>query len=309
MTASILHKIVPAPTRRTLRLYWNDFRHKYRRLMCSFAPQDLLAGIQRCGIQPGDSVLVHSSFSEFQGFRGTPLDVITVLEEAVGSEGVLLMPTHSFEGVAAEYAIHPKVFNPLTSPSFVGILPEVFRRKKDVHRSLHPTHSVAAWGHRACSFLDQHHMASSPCGRGTPYHRLYEADGKILMIDVPVILTFYHCVEEILEPLFPVSPFTRETYRLPIQSEQGLIYSAPMRLYDPLVSQQRWVDPLVKALKKAGCWKETKVANVGLVAVKARDVAKTTEKLARRRIFCYRGWSEMGDRIALHAAARGFFVP
>lgn len=289
----LMHSVIPAQARRTLRIYWNGLKHKYRKLMCSFAPEDLRAGIQRCGIKPGDAILVHSSFSGFQGFRGTPADVITMLEEAVGPDGILMMPTHSFEGVAAEYATHPRVFNPRTSPSFVGILPELFRRKKGVQRSLHPTHSVAAWGNRACSFLQDHHMAASPCGRGTPYYRLYEANGKILMIDVPVILTFYHCVEEMLEPLFPISPFTRETYRLPIQSGNGVIYSAPMRLYDPVVSQQRWIDPLVKALKQAGCWNETKVANVGLVAVNARDVAEMTEKLARRGTFCYHGWSEM----------------
>lgn len=290
--STLLQKVVPASSKRKLKRRWNELRFKYRRLLCSFTAEDLLAGLRRCDLHIGDSVLVHSSYGGFQGFRGTAVDVIGTLQKAVSSEGTLMMPTHSFEGVAAEYSVRPKVFNPLTSPSYVGLLPDLFRRTEGVRRSLHPTHSVAAWGKRSSWFLHDHHRAASPCGRGTPYHRLLEADGKILLIDTPPILTFYHCVEELLEPLFPFSPFTRDTYSLPIKTDAGVIYSAPMRLFDPAVSARRSLEPLEEALREAGLWKETKVANVRLAAVRARDVVATTEMLARQGVFCYRDLNE-----------------
>lgn len=290
---TFLKKLVPISSKRKLKQHWNELRFKYRRLFCSFTAEDLLGGLRRCDLHVGDSVLVHSSYGGFQGFRGNVVDVIATLQKAVSSEGTLMMPTHSFEGVAAEYSSRPKVFNPLTSPSFVGILPDLFRRTEGVSRSLHPTHSVAAWGKRSSWFLQDHHLAVSPCGHGTPYHRLLEADGKILLIDTPPILTFYHCVEELLEPLFPFSPFTKDTYSLPIKTDSGIIYSTPMRLFDPAVSARRSLEPLEEALRKAGLWKETKVANVRLAAVRARDVVAMTEKLARQGVFCYTDWNEL----------------
>ena len=39
-----------------------------------------------------------SSFDSFAGFRGTPAAVIRTLQEAVGPEGTILMPTLPFDG-------------------------------------------------------------------------------------------------------------------------------------------------------------------------------------------------------------------
>jgi aminoglycoside 3-N-acetyltransferase len=65
-------------------------------------------------------------------------------------------------------------------------------------RSLHPTHSVAALGHRAREFCAGHESDDSPCSPTSPYGRLLESGGKILLLGVDLTrCTFIHCLEEI----------------------------------------------------------------------------------------------------------------
>ena len=282
-------KLLPSSVRPILRGYQHHLRRAYRRLRYPFTGEDLVKGLRDCGIHPGDTVFVHSSFSNFEGFRGGGRDVLAALRQAVGEEGTLLMPTLSFTGSAVAYAARPKIFNPASSPSLVGMLPELFRRSPGVSRSLHPTHSVAAAGPRSEWFLKDHHLAESPCGRGTPYYRLLEADGKILLLDVGLsILTFYHTIEELIEPLLPESALTRTKYILPIRLGNEIVQSAPMRLFEPSVSARRTLQPLERALREGGMWKSVKVANIVLTVVTAKDCLATAEALARRGVFCYR---------------------
>ena len=56
------------------------------------------AALSALGLRPGQVVMVHSSFDRFAGFTGKPSEVIQALEDAVGPEGTLLMPTLPFTG-------------------------------------------------------------------------------------------------------------------------------------------------------------------------------------------------------------------
>jgi aminoglycoside N3'-acetyltransferase len=62
-------------------------------------------------------------------------------------------------------------------------------------------HPVAGWGRKAPAILDKHQLARSPCGESSPFHRLLEANGRILLAGVGIrSMTFFHCLEEILQP-------------------------------------------------------------------------------------------------------------
>jgi hypothetical protein len=78
-------------------------RAGYVRRFRSFGREDLLLMLRRLGVAPGDVVMAHSSYERFEGFRGSPLDAIAVLEEAVGAEGTLLMVTLPFTGSATDF--------------------------------------------------------------------------------------------------------------------------------------------------------------------------------------------------------------
>jgi aminoglycoside 3-N-acetyltransferase len=63
---------------------------------------------------------------------------------------------------------------------------------------LHPTHSVAAIGRSAAELVADHEIAKTPCGLGTPYARLLDAGGQILLLGVSLKRnTCFHTVESL----------------------------------------------------------------------------------------------------------------
>ena len=279
---------LPAPTKALLRSRYRGWRSSYVRWRKGFSTQDFVQALAGAGIERGDVVLVHSGMTGFEGFRGTAMEIIAVLKETVGLSGMLIMPTLSMTGSAIEIAESGKVFDPRTTPSKVGLITELFRRTEGVSRSVHPTHSVAAWGTGAAGFVANHHLAATPCGRGTPFHRLLERGGKVLLAGVGIeAMTFYHCAEDLLEDRLPVSPFTRETFVLKCRVNGTILDTAPMRLYDPEVSHRRRLDPLAAELHARGLWREARTGSLTLTALRAADVVVALEAMAGRGVFCY----------------------
>jgi aminoglycoside N3'-acetyltransferase len=181
-----------------------------------------------------------------------------------------------------------RIFDPQRTPAQVGLLAEVFRRSPDVLRSVHPTHSVAAWGADAGWWIQDHHLAETPCGRGTAFARLLERNGKILLAGVDITTcSFFHCAEELLESRMPESPFGPQRFVLKCRVEGRILETAPMRFYDPGVSRRRRMQPLAVALQKAGRWRETRTGTLHLISLQAEEVLRTLTEMADRGQFCY----------------------
>ncbi len=267
---------------------YKGLRADYVRRRYAFTSHELIASLRRVGVKPGDVLLVHSSFDEFQGFAGNPTDVILALQEAVGCSGTLLMPTSPFTGTAVDYVSTHPVFDVSKTPSRMGLITELFRRSPGVMRSVHPTHAVAAWGANAAGIIKDHHLADTPCGRHTPYGRLLDFDGKILFLGTDIdVMTFFHCMEEELESRMPFSPFTTQVFSATSRDANGEIVRSAMRLFEPAYSRRRNLGKLVPVLKSCGYWNEGSVGRVGVILLNAHDVRKACHMLADRGDFCY----------------------
>jgi aminoglycoside 3-N-acetyltransferase len=286
MPALILSLVQPAKA--WLRGPYRKARSKYVRWRHGFGRSELLAALKLAGVQSGDSVIVHSAIKAFEAFEGNATDIIAVFREAVGAEGTLMMPTLSMSGSAIDFAKSGRIFDPRTTPSHVGLLSEVFRRLPGVVRSVHPTHSVAVSGPDTAWWIADHHLAETPCGRGSPFHRLLERDGKIVLAGTEVpALTFFHCAEELLENRMPFSPFTEERYVMHCKIEGQIIETVAMRLYAADVSRRRRLAPLEERLRAKKVWGESRTGTLTIAAVRARDVLETLNEMADAGVFCY----------------------
>ena len=58
---------------------------------------------------------------------------------------------------------------------------ELFRKRKGVLRSLHPTHSVAVSGPHAADFVRDHHECGA-CAQGSPFDHIARAGGHVMLI-------------------------------------------------------------------------------------------------------------------------------
>lgn len=244
--------------------------------------------IRRLGVTSGDTLLVHSSYDAFVGFTGKPSTVITVLQEAVGTEGTLLMPSMAFTGTAVDYVRKAPPFDVARTPSRMGLITELFRRMPHVIRSVHPTHSVAIWGRDANALAEGHHRCGTPCGAGSPFARLLERHGKILMLGADIdSLTFFHSVEEMFESRMPVSPFTSEVFNLQSKDREGAWIPTQTRLFEPAVSRRRNLGTLARALKRRGALVEVRTGLMRSALVSADDVVAAVAALADAGVYCY----------------------
>jgi aminoglycoside 3-N-acetyltransferase len=157
-----------------------------------------------------------------------------------------------------------------------------------VRRSLHPTHPIAGWGARAADVLADHRLAGTPCGAGSPFAKLLDADGKVLLLGVGVrAMTFFHFLEEQLEDRMPFSPFTAQRFALSVRDEGGQVWPVVTRLYDPAVSRKRDVRLMIPHLKARGFWHEQRIGVLDVVVLRSRDVSQVASDMAAKGLFCY----------------------
>jgi aminoglycoside 3-N-acetyltransferase len=162
-----------------------------------------------------DAVLVvHSGFRRLShaGYRAEAL--VEMLARACGT---LVMPAMSWRLVTPQNPI----FDELATPSHVGVLAELFRTRYASHRSLHPTHSVAAAGPLAAELTGSHHHGTTPCAANSPYGLMRAHPASILMIDCGFErCTAIHLPEELVAPdLYLLPEGEAESYEL--RARQG----------------------------------------------------------------------------------------
>ena len=263
-------------------------RSAYINRFHSFTPADFREQLRGLGVETGDVLCVQSSFDQFMGFQGNVGDAIQSLKDAVGQDGGLLMPTMPFTGTAIEYVRDHPVTDLARAPSLMGLMTEILRRTPNAIRSIHPTHPVAVWGNKGVQLAKNDWEARTPCGRETAYYRFLESDGKILMLGTGLQpMVFYHCVEELIEPMMPASPFTAEEYTLKTKDVSGQLYTSRMRLFEKSLSRRRSLSLMVPELKSRGFWRETKVGRLDILLFRAADVLEACRSMANKGQFCY----------------------
>lgn len=159
-----------------------------------FYKKDLINDLKKMGLKGNETILIHSSMKKIgEVYNGAD----TVLDALIDffKDGLLLLPTHTWKFINEEN----NIFDYENTPSCVGILTNLFLKRKGVIRSLHPTHSIAGIGKDAETFLQGEEYNTSPCSPDGVYDRLRQRNAKILLIGVGNERnTFIHSIEEVL---------------------------------------------------------------------------------------------------------------
>lgn len=180
---------------------WPDKRGQPAR-QPALASEALVEAFSDLGIEPGDILMVHSSWERASALAPTPSALVTSLQAAIGPSGTLSMPAYPRLSPG-----DPKVFDVRKAPSNAGLLTEVFRRMPGVLRS-GQLRSVAAFGPMAAKLTSEHHLSPYASGKRSPYATLAALGGKVLCLGVgPESNTMFHCGEDILESEFPVAVY------------------------------------------------------------------------------------------------------
>lgn len=227
------------------------FKRKYSKVVIffngSFTANNLISEIEdKIGSHPFDILMVHSSLNNlipmYQGNVKDLLDALIKYSEE--KEITLVMPAFMLgnkNSGAEDYFKKKGVFNIEKTPTTVGILNEIFRRKKQVLRSAHPTHSIAAYGPKAKELTMNHHLSDTTFGNDTPFGIMNKYETKILGIGVYYYrnLTHVHVAEDLLKDRFPF-PIERTYNIIPVKlidKSNTIIYN--LKCYTDSLSSSR----------------------------------------------------------------------
>lgn len=259
----------------------------------------LAQDLTRLGIARGDTVFLHSSLKSLGYVEGGAASVVQALQDAVGPEGTLLVPTYYLPAgtVKATCELEGYVFDPRIHGTNMGRLPEAFLQGAATHRSVHPTHSVSAWGRHAQYLTEAHHQAPSIFGPGSPWERFVGLEGtKVLGLGVSMgPVTFYHVLEDALGPAFPEPIWEERTYRLPCMDKDGRRWEVPVRPFASMVAGRRIDYPqredlrtyLRQEFEQAGLRVNGKVGDAEAWFIPARSFFDHLEQLAAQGITIY----------------------
>lgn len=196
-----------------------------------FTKQDLLAQLQMLEIDPAGTLMVQLSYKAIGEVEGRGDTVLDALSEYM-RPGLLVLASHTWDNVNTR---NP-VMDVLHTPSCVGELTELFRKRPGVWRSLHPTHAVAALGKDAEAFVAGEEQIGTPCGKGGTYYKLWQRNAQILLIGVNFTRnTYIHGIEEWDGAEGSISPQPEDMYV--INREGRRLYTPQRRHCAPLGSQ------------------------------------------------------------------------
>lgn len=231
----------------------------------------LLEQLYELNLNRTGTLLVHSSMKsigEVEGGADTVLDAFTEFM----SPGLLVFPTHTWASVN-----HTKpYFSVEDSKVCTGILPELFRKRKNVSRSWHPTHSVAALGKDAEIFTANQHEFDTPCHRQSVWGKLLDRHATILLIGVDQRRnTFIHGIEEWLN----IPNRLRDDYeQLYTITPEGKVISSPQRRHLPThISERYW--KVETYLEQQGAIKKASFGDANMWICSCEKVADVINEL------------------------------
>lgn len=223
---------------------------------------DLKKDLRRMGFTGKETVIIHSSLKSIGEVEDRADGILDALEEFF-ADGLLVFPSMTYSLVSDKQP----VFSVRDTPCCVSALPEIFRKRPGVIRSLHPTHAVAAIGKDAADFVSGHEKFDSPAHPDSPWGKLYKRNSTIMFVGTGTIHcnTYLHGVEEWL----PVpGMLTEEHQMLVVYDYDGNRIEVPSRRH--VGAHSKWYDLLRPVFREAGALKEGSFGDAHVFLVDAR---------------------------------------
>lgn len=152
--------------------------------------EDILFDLNRSGLKENDIVLFHSSLKSFGKIKGE--DIIAAFQNYF-KDGLIIFPTHTWALLKED----DMVFDAFKTPSCVGALTNIALHTEGFIRSMHPTHSVCAYGKNKQEYVDHDLSSSTPVSPTGCFGCLKDLNAKIVFLGAPLSKnTFIHSIEE-----------------------------------------------------------------------------------------------------------------
>ena len=253
----------------------------------SYNADTFAAALRKLGVVAGDTLLVHGSFKMNNGFKGNAHDIIECLLQAIGPNGNLLMVSLPYNSSSYEYLMKQPTFDVRRTPSMMGMISEMFRRKSGVLRSMSPTHPVLAYGEKSAWIVEGHEYCVYPCGKGSPFEKLRTLNGKVLFFDVAFPFTFFHYIEDLIKDTLPIPLYTEEPITTKVVNYEGETITVKSFVYPKRIYSTRRTTMLEDRLIKERMLEKMRIGRSTLKLVKVEDAIRCTYQMLKEKVEFY----------------------
>lgn len=183
--------------------------------------------LESLGVQNGDILIVHSDFDVLKKTGIKPKEIIDFLLKLVGEEGTLVFPAYPVTtrpDIFAKQNTEKLVYDPKRTPSWTGLLPNVFCMYPGVVRSQFPYNSLAAKGKHAEAMMEGNLDGLYPHEKNSAWGYCIEHHAKILFISAEMIRsnTLNHATEDYMADRWPIDNWYEDKEYI-VKTDQGEI--------------------------------------------------------------------------------------
>jgi len=192
--------------------------------------------------------MIHSSLLKFGIIENGIKGLLKCIVESLAGDTTILMPAFTFGFSESRY------WSAKNTKSEMGALTEFFRKQNGTIRTVHPFHSVVAYGAHAKEFLTCNSLSSF--GRGSPFEKLLELDAYNLSLGTEFIggATFVHHTEEVCQvPYRYYKEFPGKVYDMNEKKVNEVFKMYVRKITETFEYENNW-DKVFNDLCKEGCF-------------------------------------------------------
>ena len=251
----------------------------------------LARDIETLGLDPGGAAMVHCRMSALGHVAGGAETVVRALLDALGSDGTLVAytgwqdePPDDLDALDDEtrrtYLDEHPAYDPRVALSRRdhGRVPEALRTWPGARHSGHPEAGVAAVGPLA-ETLTAGHPYDDAYGAGTPYARLVELGGLVVVLSAPLdTVTLVHHAEAVAE----VPDKRRVSYGMPVMVDGERLWRTFSDIdtaegalpYERVLGEEDYIEHLARWALAAGAGRSGPVGEAPAYLFDARGLVE-----------------------------------
>jgi aminoglycoside 3-N-acetyltransferase len=259
----------------------------------------LARDLELLGLSSGGAAMVHCRMSALGHVVGGAESVVHALLDTVGPEGTLMAytgwqdePPEDLDALDEEakraYLEEHPAYDPRVALSRRdhGRVPEALRTWPGAYHSGHPEAGVAAVGPLA-EALTASHPYDDAYGAGTPYARLVELGGQVVLLGAPLdSVTLVHHAEAVCE----VPGKRRVSYRYPVHEGGERVWrifsdidtSEGALPYEHVLGEEDYIEYIARSALAAGAGRSGPVGETTAYLFEARELIEYAVGWIRR---------------------------
>ncbi|QDF29511.1 AAC(3) family N-acetyltransferase [Halarcobacter anaerophilus] len=221
-------------------------------------------------------IIIHSSTSNIGKIEGGTKELTNLIISKIDlSSYTLLAPALSFLGSQKEYLENLDSFNLQEAKNAMGNISNMIMKKDNCKRSFHPSHSVIAIGKNVNYYISDHEKGKTPFSGSSPYSKITNNNGKILMFGVNLnSVTNFHVYEDMLEEYLPFDVYLKNIYKIDSENN-GKNLVIEVKAHNPFLSAKRDCERARKYLLKNGYIESYKLGDSEISLLDAKGLTIT----------------------------------